>query len=101
MEVHQLGNSGLLVSELCLGTMIFGEESERSTPAATAKEMSARLLDAGGNFIDTANVYADGRSDQKCSSLLNLLPENRSGLNISWNSWSTLVKRRQWNSTMS
>lgn len=64
MEMRQLGNSGLLVSELCLGTMIFGEESERSTPAATAQEMIDRFLDAGGNFIDTANVYADGRSEE-------------------------------------
>jgi len=64
MEMHQLGNSGLLVSELCLGTMIFGEESERSTPAATARELIARYLDAGGNFIDTANVYAGGRSEE-------------------------------------
>lgn len=64
MEMRQLGNSGLLVSELCLGTMIFGEESERSTPAETAREMIARYLDAGGNFIDTANVYAGGRSEE-------------------------------------
>lgn len=64
MEMRQLGNSGLLVSELCLGTMIFGEDSARSTPAATAREMIARYLDAGGNFIDTANVYADGRSEE-------------------------------------
>lgn len=64
MDVRQLGRSGLLVSELCLGTMIFGEQSERSTPADVAGEMIARYLDAGGNFIDTANVYADGRSEE-------------------------------------
>lgn len=64
MEMRQLGSSGLLVSELCLGTMIFGEQSERSTPAGVAEEMIHRYLDAGGNFIDTANVYADGRSEE-------------------------------------
>jgi aryl-alcohol dehydrogenase-like predicted oxidoreductase len=64
MEMRQLGRSGLLVSELSLGTMIFGEESERSTPASVAVDMIHTYLDAGGNFIDTANVYADGRSEE-------------------------------------
>lgn len=64
MEMRQLGSSGLLVSELCLGTMIFGEEAERSTPPDEARQMIDRYVDAGGNFIDTANVYADGRSEE-------------------------------------
>lgn len=64
MEMRQLGGSGLLVSELCLGTMIFGEDSDRSTPPQIAREMIDRYLDAGGNFIDTANVYAGGRSEE-------------------------------------
>lgn len=64
MEMRQLGSSGLMVSELCLGTMIFGEQTERSTPADVAKEMVDQYLDVGGNFIDTANVYGDGRSEE-------------------------------------
>lgn len=64
MEMRQLGGSGLMVSELCLGTMIFGEQTERSTPGDVAEEMIHRYLDAGGNFIDTANVYGDGRSEE-------------------------------------
>lgn len=64
MEMRRLGYSGLLVSEICLGTMIFGEERGRSTPADVALEMIAQYLDAGGNFIDTANVYAGGRSEE-------------------------------------
>ena len=64
MEMRQLGSSGLIVSELCLGTMIFGEQSERSTPPDVAKEMIDCYLEAGGNFIDTANVYAGGRSEE-------------------------------------
>jgi aryl-alcohol dehydrogenase-like predicted oxidoreductase len=64
MKYRKLGKSGLLVSELALGTMIFGEDSERSTPAEEAKEIIHRYLDAGGNHIDTANVYADGRSEE-------------------------------------
>lgn len=64
MEMRQLGRSGLLVSELCLGTMIFGEDSPRSTPPEVARELIDRYLAAGGNFIDTANVYANGRSEE-------------------------------------
>lgn len=63
MQYRPLGQSGLMVSELCLGTMVFGEESSRSTDAATAVRMIHQFLDAGGNFIDTADVYAGGRSE--------------------------------------
>jgi aryl-alcohol dehydrogenase-like predicted oxidoreductase len=62
--MRQLGSSGLFVSELCLGTMIFGEQTERGTDEATALRMIDRYLDAGGNFIDTADVYAQGRSEE-------------------------------------
>jgi aryl-alcohol dehydrogenase-like predicted oxidoreductase len=64
MEMRQLGRSGLLVSELSLGTMIFGEDSPRSTPPDEAERIIDHYLDAGGNFVDTANVYADGRSEE-------------------------------------
>ncbi len=64
MNYRKLGGSGLLVSDLTLGTMIFGEQSERSTPPEEAKRMIHRFLDAGGNHIDTANVYAAGRSEE-------------------------------------
>ncbi len=47
MKYRKLGGSGLLVSELALGTMIFGEQSERSTPPAEAERMIHRFLDAG------------------------------------------------------
>jgi aryl-alcohol dehydrogenase-like predicted oxidoreductase len=64
MQFKQLGQSGLIVSDLCLGTMIFGEDSERSTPPDEAERMIHRYIDAGGNHIDTANVYAAGRSEE-------------------------------------
>lgn len=64
MRYRQLGRSGLLVSELALGTMVFGEDSQRSTPPEEAERMIHRFLDEGGNHIDTANVYADGRSEE-------------------------------------
>jgi aryl-alcohol dehydrogenase-like predicted oxidoreductase len=64
MKFNPLGKSGLLVSELCLGAMIFGEEGSRGTDQKTAEKIVHKFLDAGGNHIDTANVYADGRSEQ-------------------------------------
>jgi aryl-alcohol dehydrogenase-like predicted oxidoreductase len=64
MKMRNLGRSGLLVSELCLGTMIFGEDSPRSTTPEVARHMIDRYLETGGNHIDTADVYADGRSEE-------------------------------------
>jgi len=64
MKFKQLGRSGLLVSDLSLGTMIFGEASERGSSTAEAERMIQRYLDAGGNCLDTADVYADGRSEE-------------------------------------
>jgi aryl-alcohol dehydrogenase-like predicted oxidoreductase len=59
-----LGDSGLIVSELALGTMVFGEESERGATAGESTRMIRRFLDAGGTHIDTADVYAGGRSEE-------------------------------------
>jgi aryl-alcohol dehydrogenase-like predicted oxidoreductase len=64
MKLVPLGRSGLLVSELCLGTMVFGEEGPRGTDEPRALRMIDRFLDAGGNFVDTADVYAGGRSEE-------------------------------------
>ncbi len=64
MQHRRLGRSGLVVSELCLGSMIFGEGGSRGTPPDVAKRMLSSFVEAGGNFIDTANVYADGRSEE-------------------------------------
>ena len=64
MHYKRLGNSGLIVSDLCLGTMIFGEGNSRATPAKEADAMIQHFLDVGGNFIDTADVYANGRSEE-------------------------------------
>ena len=61
MNYRRLGNSGLLVSELALGTMIFGEQSDRGAPPDEAERMIGRYLEAGGNHFDLANVYAGGR----------------------------------------
>ena len=63
MQYRRLGNSGLLVSELALGTMVFGEDSARGTPKAEAARLVDAFLDAGGNHFDLADVYAGGRAE--------------------------------------
>ena len=60
MEMRNLGRSGVQVSVLCLGTMTFGNEADE----ATSKAIVDRFLDAGGNFVDTANVYSGGVSEE-------------------------------------
>jgi aryl-alcohol dehydrogenase-like predicted oxidoreductase len=68
MKYNQMGNTGLFVSEICLGTMTFGGEGmfkvvgEVGQKDATA--LVSRSLEAGVNFIDTADVYSNGRSEQ-------------------------------------
>jgi aryl-alcohol dehydrogenase-like predicted oxidoreductase len=59
MRYRVLGSSGMKVSELCLGTMMFGGP----TPEAEARRIIDDALDRGVNFIDTADVYAEGRSE--------------------------------------
>ncbi len=60
IEYRNLGRSGLRVSQLCLGAMMFGNQTDE----ATSRSVIASARDAGLNFIDTADVYADGRSEQ-------------------------------------
>jgi aryl-alcohol dehydrogenase-like predicted oxidoreductase len=60
MEYRSLGRTGLMVSELCLGCMTFGREVGEEG----SREIVARFLDAGGNFLDTADVYATGLSEE-------------------------------------
>jgi aryl-alcohol dehydrogenase-like predicted oxidoreductase len=64
MKYNPLGNSGLMVSQLCLGTMIFGEDNQRGTSPRDATRIIHAYLDASGNHIDTANVYAKGTSEE-------------------------------------
>ncbi len=68
MRYSPLGGTGLLVSELCLGTMTFGTGGRLAAISAldqnAADRIVATALDAGINFIDTADVYADGMSEE-------------------------------------
>jgi aryl-alcohol dehydrogenase-like predicted oxidoreductase len=64
MKLRRLGNSGLLVSELALGTMIFGEDGSRGVPPDDARRLIARYLEGGGNHFDVADVYSGGRAEE-------------------------------------
>src|SRR5450432_21655 len=68
MKYNLLGNTGLKVSELCLGTMTFGSKG-RFTVIGTlgqgpVDQLMKRAIDGGINFIDTANVYSEGMSEE-------------------------------------
>lgn len=60
MEQHYLGRSGLKVSEVCLGAMTFGREADE----ATSRRMLDAFAERGGNFVDTADVYGAGTSEE-------------------------------------
>ena len=60
MEYRTLGSTGTIVSAQCLGTMTFGARPTRRRPYAQLD----RFVERGGNFVDTADVYADGRSEE-------------------------------------
>ena len=68
MHLNPLGDTGLLVSELCLGTMTFGGKgfwtSIGALDQSVADRIVARALDGGVNFIDTADVYSEGLSEE-------------------------------------
>ncbi len=68
MKYKPLGRTGLLVSELCFGTMTFGGkgfwEVIGQQPQEVADDLVHRALDAGINFFDTANIYSEGESER-------------------------------------
>src|SRR5580700_10044152 len=62
-QYRLLGNSGLRVSEAALGTMTFGEDWGWGTAKDEARKVYDAFREAGGNFIDTANIYTNGTSE--------------------------------------
>jgi len=86
MKYNLLGNTGLKVSELCLGTMTFGGKGyfkvvgELDQPAIDT--LMKRSVDAGINFIDTANVYSEGLSEELTGRAVRNLGLNRDSLVI-------------------
>lgn len=63
MRYKLLGNSGLRVSELCLGTMTFGEDWGWGSDKEESRAVFRAFAEAGGNFLDTANIYTNGTSE--------------------------------------
>ncbi|MCA2507656.1 MAG: aldo/keto reductase [Microcystis sp. M54BS1] len=63
MRYKLLGNSGLRVSELCLGTMTFGEDWGWGSDKEESRTVFQAFAEAGGNFLDTANIYTNGTSE--------------------------------------
>jgi aryl-alcohol dehydrogenase-like predicted oxidoreductase len=89
MRYNQLGRTGLYVSELCLGAMTFGGGSDSAIWAAVGAldqpevdQIVARSIEAGVNFIDTANVYHRGRSEELVGQSLKNLGVKRSDMVI-------------------
>jgi aryl-alcohol dehydrogenase-like predicted oxidoreductase len=69
MRMNKLGRTGLFVSELCLGTMTFGGAGDLWSKVGALNQSEAdnivgRAIKSGINFIDTADVYAEGNSEQ-------------------------------------
>jgi len=64
MRYRLLGSSGLRVSQFALGTMTFGERRAWGIDEPTARLILDGFAEAGGTFIDTANIYADGNSER-------------------------------------
>ena len=66
MNYNVLGNTGVLVSELCFGTMTFGNEADESE----STKMFHQCKDAGINFFDCSNNYSDGRAESILGNLI-------------------------------
>lgn len=64
MRYKLLGKSGLRVSQLCLGTMTFGEDWGWGASQDESRQIFDAFVQAGGNFLDTANGYTDGSSEK-------------------------------------
>ena len=73
MEYRHLGRSGLKVSTITIGTMLFGQPASAAVGSTGARDVKRQIdlcLDAGVNLIDTADVYAGGRSEELIGSAL-------------------------------
>jgi aryl-alcohol dehydrogenase-like predicted oxidoreductase len=77
MRYHLLGRSGLRVSELCLGTMTFGESWGWGASAEESRRILDAYVDAGGNFVDTANIYTGGESERILGEIITADRRNR------------------------
>ena len=71
MHYYTLGNSGLKVSRLALGTMTFGDDWGWGADDATSAQIFDTYVEAGGNFFDTADMYTNGRSEEMLGQFIN------------------------------
>lgn len=71
MKYKLLGRSGLKVSELCLGTMGFGTENGWGANKEASFDIMEKYAEAGGNFLDTANIYKFGTSEKIIGEFIN------------------------------
>ena len=97
MRMNKLGRTGLFVSELCLGTMTFGGEGEMwskigDLDAAAAERLIGRALDGGLNFLDTADVYSNGRSEEITGQALKALQVPRDNVVVATKVYGTTGK---------
>ncbi len=110
MKYKLLGRSGLRVSELCLGTMTFGEDWGWGASHDESRAVFEAFAEAGGNFIDTANIYTNGSSEKITGELIKadrdrfvlatkftlpdnpVAPENAGNVNVSGNSRKNLMR---------
>src|ERR1700686_4414945 len=76
MRYKLLGKSGLRVSDLCLGTMTFGEDWGWGASKEESRKVYDAFLEAGGTFIDTANVYTNGTSERLLAEFMHAKPEH-------------------------
>jgi aryl-alcohol dehydrogenase-like predicted oxidoreductase len=100
MRYNQMGNTGLFVSELCLGTMTFGAAVEGSMwgaiaglDQAGADEIVKRSVEAGINFVDTADVYSNGVSEQILGQSIRNLALKRSDVVIATKAYGAMGSR--------
>jgi 1-deoxyxylulose-5-phosphate synthase len=84
MKYRYLGDSGLLVSRICLGTMTFGMEGW-GCDEATSIAITDRFIDGGGNFLDTADMYSKGVSEEFLGKAIK--SHNRDDLVIATKCW--------------
>lgn len=95
MRYNRLGSSGLIVSELCLGAMTFGVRGGRfASVSGLDQDASTALVkqafDAGINFIDTANVYTEGQSEEFVGGALRALGIKRSDVVVATKAMGTM-----------
>ena len=70
MEYTTLGETGMMVSQICLGCMSFGSGREWMLDRDESEELIERALELGVNFFDTANIYSNGESEEILGDIL-------------------------------